>query len=207
MVNTLEVEMKLPPEHEYEKYYQLKKGDVYVEIGGYLARHGVVASKEVESSGKVILIEPSPDNIVIIEKRIVDEKLKNVILVKKAVYSVKKRMLFRVDGPTCGHSLTDGLGNECPGNVSIEVDADTLDNILTELGIEYVNLLSADCEGTEIHIVRSANKYMNESRILNVALGSYHYPDNYKVILKELEAKGFKNLRYEPENGTIYGNV
>lgn len=204
MVNTLEVEMTLPPEHDYERYYKLKPGDIYVEIGGFLARHGAIASKK---GAKVYLIEPSPDNIAIIEKRILNEDLNNIKIIKKAMWSERKRMLFRVEGPTCGHSLTDGVGNECPGLHSIEVDADTLDNIFDELGIKVVDLLSADCEGGEIHITRSANKFMNEGRILNIAIGAYHHPDNAKIVFKQLERKGFKDLKYEPENGTIYGHI
>ena len=86
------------PEHQWERYYNLKPGDVYVEAGAYLCRYGRIASRKVGSGGRVILIEPSPRNVEVIKEVIDEMNLGNVILVEKAVWSEKGTNLFRVDG-------------------------------------------------------------------------------------------------------------
>lgn len=187
------------PDHEFEKYYQLKKGDIYVEAGAFYGRQGLIAYNK--GSKKIILIEPSPVNVATIENLIKEENLDKdrIILVKKAVYSSKGKMKFYVSGPSCGHSLTDNAGE------AIEMEADTLDNILTELNINYVDLLSCDVEGTEIELVKSLERYFTEKRIKNIALSAYHHPRNHEIMIPLIHSKGFRDIIYD--NGVIYGHL
>lgn len=187
------------PDHKFEKYYNLKEGDIYLEAGAYYGRQAMIASQK--KCSKIILIEPSPVNIITIENLIGLGEIKNAILVKKAVSNEKKISRYNVSGVSCGHSL---YYTECSSDV-VNVNIDTIDNILMELGVEYIDLFACDVEGSEVDMVKGANKYFTEKKIKNVALGAYHHPSLHPQILEILKEKGYKDLNYD--NGVIYGHV
>lgn len=188
------------PDHYFEKYYKLKKGDVYLEAGAFYGRQGMIASQK--ECSKIILIEPSPINIITIQNLINLHEIKNAILINKAVSNEKKIVKFNISGPSCGHSL------HCYSNQnSIDVEMDTIDNILTELGIDYIDLFACDVEGAEVDMVIGTNKYFTEKRIKNIALGAYHHPSLHPKILEILKEKDYKDLIYDESQGVIYGHV
>lgn len=189
------------PDHEFEKYYNLKEGDVYLEAGAFYGRQAMIASKK--GCSKIILIEPSPINIATIENLIKLGEIKNAILVKKAVSNERKVVRFNVSGPSCGHSLYH-IGDNTN---AVNVEMDTIDNILTELGIEYVDLFACDVEGTEIDMVTGTDKYFTEKRIKNIALGAYHHPSFPPKILEMLTNKCYKDLIYDDHGGVVYGHI
>ena len=189
------------PEHEWERYYKLKPGDVFVEAGAFWGRYGIIAS--LKGCSKIILIEASPANIATIENVVAVDGLKNVILVKKAITSEKKKVGFVTWGNPAGNRLSHGP-DDFPGD-TVEVEGDTLDNILTDLGVDCVDLLASDCEGAEIDLVKGAEKYLKEARIRHVAIGTYHAQGNHEAVASMLGERGFKGLKYE--DGVTYGHL
>lgn len=187
------------PEHQWERYYQLKRGDTYVEIGANWGRYGMIASRK--GCDKIILIEPSPVNIATIQEIIYSGRLQNTILIKKAISNKKGRFQFCADGNPSAHRLATG---SIDADI-IYVDVDTLDNLLTELNIDKVNLLASDCEGQEVEMIKGCERYLNEKRISNVAIGAYHNPEYPSIIMSILKDKGFKGLKYE--DGVVYGHL
>jgi FkbM family methyltransferase len=184
------------PEHNYEKHYTLKEGDVFFEGGAFWGRYGLIASKKVGERGKVILVEPSPLNILTIEAMIRHKGLRNVVLVKRALWITRGRLPFCVDGNPSGHKIKHS------GEKLIEVETDTIDNILEELRLDRANLLAMDIEGAEAEVVKSINR----EKVLNVAIAAYHLGSVEEVnakIMNVLIAKGYRNVRYE--DGVVYG--
>jgi FkbM family methyltransferase len=177
----------------------LKPGDMYVEAGAYIGRHGLIASM---LGAKAVLIEPSPDNIAAIEKLIKEKNLTNVTLVKKALWSKKGIQKFCATGNPCAHKIGGG------GQDYVDVETDTLDGILNDLGIETVNLLAMDIEGAEAEVVKT----LDSKRVLNLAIGSYHLSDPVtggedvkrvkKEIIDVLDSKDYTNITYE--GGVVY---
>ena len=182
------------PEHNWEKYYTLKQGDIFVEGGAFWGRYVIIASEKVGPQGRVIAIEPSPVNIATLEKLIERRGLKNVTLVRKALWSKRGRETFCVDGNPAGHKLT-------PSGVNlIEVEVDAIDNILEELGITVVNLLAADVEGAEAEILRGAERSLTTKKIQNLAIAAYHLGSYQQVqvqIIDFLTSKGYQGIKYE----------
>ena len=182
------------PEHNWEKYYTLKEGDIFIEGGAFWGRYVKIAAQKVGAQGKVIAIEPSPHNIPTLEKLIERRELKNVTLVRKAIWSEKGREKFCVDGNPAGHKLTTS------GERFIEVEVDTIDNILEELGIKTVNLLAADVEGAEAEMLRGAERSLTTKKIQNLAIAAYHLGSYQQVqvqIIDFLTSKGYQGIKYE----------
>ncbi|GAH88791.1 unnamed protein product, partial [marine sediment metagenome] len=147
-----EDEVKGGHEHQWGRYYRLKLGDVFVEAGAYLCRYGRIASKRVGPEGRVILIEPSPPNIWWIKKVVKDMKLTNVTLLEKAVWNERTQIEFRIDGVPTGNRIVK-TGYPQTAEI-VKVEADTVDNILDDLGLDHVDLFAADVENAEIEMVQ-----------------------------------------------------
>jgi len=191
----------LPPEHDYERHYQLKPGDTYVEAGAFMGAYGLIASGKVGPGGKVILIEAAPANV----REILKLRLPNAVVVPKCVWSHSGRTLFSVHGhPLTWHKIEPGDPTLHPSDV-IEVEMDTLDNILAFMEVKKVDLLACDVEGAEVHLILGAERYLDEKRILNLCLMAYHNPNNPRVLKGLLEQHGYTWILVE--GGAVYGRV
>lgn len=197
-------------QHNWEKHYQLKEGDIFVEGGAFWGRYIRKASKQVGPTGRVITIEPSPENIKILKVLIKAENLENVTLVEKALWSEPGRDLLFTQGNSASHQLKrlPGVqtGKPLPeGDGYVEVELDTIDNILAGLGIKYVDLLSADIEGAELGMLKGCEKYLSEKRIRNIAVAVYHISDEGKrEFTSILREKGYE-VSLEDE-GIVYAH-
>ena len=174
-----------PAEHDYLKYYLLQPGDIYVEGGANVGRTAFLAQA---MGAKAVLIEPSPLNIQVIEKKIKEIDL-NFTLVKKALSKEKKVGFLVMAG-----GKADRLGES--GDKIVVVEVDTLPNILAELQISKVNLFACDIEGQEIEVVKQLDPKVE----LHLALACYHLGSQERVqteIINVLKAKGYTKLVYE----------
>jgi len=146
----------------------------------------------------VIAIEPSPYNIGVLKVLKEAELLDNVTIVEKALWSEPgKERLFVQENPA-SHQLKRlplVKTGEMPSEDAeyVEIDADTIENILNDLGLDHVDLLGADIEGAGLAMLKGCGKYLEEGRIRNIAVGVYHMPkpkiDEFMSILK---GKGYK---------------
>lgn len=198
-------------QHNWEKHYQLKEGDIFVEGGAFWGRYIRKASKQVGPTGRVITIEPSPENIKILKVLIKAENLENVTLVEKALWSEPGRDLLFTQGNSASHQLKllpgAQTGKPLPEDAGyVEVELNTIDNILTDLGIKYVDLLSADIEGAELEMLRGCVNYLSEKRIRNIAVAVYHIRvDLQDAFMGFLREKGYKDISREDE-GIVYAH-
>lgn len=198
-------------QHNWEKHYQLKEGDVFVEGGAFWGRYTWKASKKVGPTGQVIAIEPSPENIKILKVLIKATNLENVTLVEKALWNGPGRDLLFSQGNSASHQLKRLPGAQTGGPLPedanyVEVELDTIDDILTDLGIKYVDLLSADIEGAELEMLKGCVKYLSEKRIRNIAVAVYHIRvDLQAAFMGILREKGYKDISHENE-GIVYAH-
>lgn len=174
MSNYIDLVDTAAPEHNYEGHYLLKPGDVFVEAGAFWGRYGRIASKKVGPTGRVILIEASPENYCTIEALIARDGLDNVTLVKKAVWSVHGKGQIVTYGNPSGHRLAIESDRISYPSSIVDCEYDTLDGILIGLHIDHVNLLGCDIEGAEVDMVKGASTLLECGAIRNVALAAYH---------------------------------
>jgi FkbM family methyltransferase len=132
----------------------LPPGGTFVDIGANVGIFSVVASRQLHNAGKVIAIEASPEINCFLGENITANDCRNVVQVGIAVSDDgPRRVLF---WPAPGRSF--GMGAMAPqfGAQAIEVEADTIDNILVRLGVSHVDLLKIDVEGFEAAAFRGA---------------------------------------------------
>jgi FkbM family methyltransferase len=150
----------------YEKFYIPKYGDVVVDIGAYVGMFTVKTSLRVGLGGSVIAIEPAKANIRYLERN--TKSLANVTIVPVAVaaYCGDRKLSMSKASPC--HTLI-----QKPGSSTELVKADTLDNILLELGVGKVDFIKIDAEGSELEILRGARNTLKNNK-LRLAVAAYH---------------------------------
>lgn len=190
-------------ENPYEQVFRVEKDDVVIDVGAHVGFFMVKAGKAVGKNGLVVAIEPEPDNVVFLSKNAKATGFNNVVILKKAAGARKeKAKLYLRGGTGRSHSLIRQESN------FIEVEVDTLDNIISKLGLKKVNFVKIDVEGVELEVLKGADRLLNMPNV-KLAIGAYHVsPDGspeFKKILSYLKSKNVKV--WANELGYIYAKT
>ena len=136
------------------KNIRLNKG-IFIDIGANIGKYAVRFGNQLKGNGTVIAIEPEAKNFEILKRNISLNKLGNVIPIKKGCFSKKGILNFYLDDVGIGrHSLV----NKEAGKRKIDMEVDTLDNILRDLNIKMVDLIKIDVEKAEDKVLEGAKK-------------------------------------------------
>lgn len=176
----------------YERNCHLQKGDTVVDVGAAWGFNTVDFSRKVGDAGRVVAIEPYEASLVYLRKNLELNGCKNVTVVKKGVWSKKDKLKFYLN-ENAGNSSLVAAGGRVIATTEIEVD--TLDNILEELGIDRVALIKMDIEGAEIEALKGMDRILSKDGV-KLAIASYHKVGDkptYKTIIPLMEQKGFSS--------------
>jgi len=174
-------------EESYEPYMKdvvkLKHGYVFVDVGAHVGKYSFYASKQVGDSGLVIAIEPHPKNVENLRRGIKLNCLTNVKVVEKACSNYSGK----------GFLIEHEISAKCElvkKPTKIEVDVDTLDNVLKSLHVEKVDMIKIDVEGREYKVLQGAYK----------SLKRFKPPMMVEVILnnKQRVFKYLEEIEYKP---------
>ena len=141
--------------------FQPKDGRIVVDIGAHYGRYTLITAKRIGSKGKVIAIEANPKNFDMLNKNIKLNELsaKNVITLNYAASSNKSKVKLSIPAEKeSDHTIYSSIiSSRAPTQKFIEINGNTLDNLLHENGIsvEQVNWIKIDVEGAERSIKRS----------------------------------------------------
>jgi FkbM family methyltransferase len=163
----------------------LSPGSTLVDVGAHVGFYTVWACRRARL---VVAIEPNPVALAYLRLNIELNNCSNVVIVPKAVSD--KRGLVELRIPRRGWKLAPMNSSiiwDYEDAIRLQVEADTLDNILGELNIEEVDLLKVDVEGAEGLVVRGAGETLKRTRALLVEI----WPENM-WILDHLRSLGFK---------------
>jgi FkbM family methyltransferase len=190
-------------EEEIIGKFHPKEGDTVVDVGAHMGRYTIPSSKSVGTSGKVIAVEAHPYNFKMLKHNLSLNKLRNVSVLNQAVYSQKARLkLYLPDedlGFTTHHSLmANYLNSKLSKDVErsyIEVEADTLDNLLKSRGINEVNWIKIDVEGAEYEVLKGAKEILSANKHISI-LVEVHGKDTYSPTMELLRSNNF-NIEFE----------
>lgn len=175
----------------YQKRYRITKGDVIMDVGAHIGTFTVRAAAAVGPEGKIVAIEPEPDNLSLLRKNIRANKLQNVVILPKGAWSSKDRLKLFSKGSTGRYSLLHGKER----NGFTEVEVDTLDNMLRELRINKVDFIKMDIEGAEIEAYQGMKEILKDNDV-KLAIAAYHTlegrRETHSTIAHWLSSDGFK---------------
>jgi FkbM family methyltransferase len=173
---------KIWGESVYEALNDIKNPDgIIINVGAGVGHFTMHFARMVK---KVVAIEPEPRNFDLLRRNVAKNKLKNVCTVKKAAWSCKRKLkLYLSDVDEAGHSVV------WEGRKGIEVQGDTLDNILADLGLEkaVIELIKINVEGAELEVLLGAKRCL--SRTKRVVMQAH-----YRLASKKEEGKTTKEV-------------
>ncbi|HZB98771.1 MAG TPA: FkbM family methyltransferase [Nitrososphaeraceae archaeon] len=190
-------------EEEIIGIFRPKEGDIVVDIGAHMGRYTIPSAKSVGVSGKVIAVEAHPYNFGILQHNLKLNKLTNVSALNSAVYSKKANLkLYLPDedlGYTMHHSvMTNYLSTKYNNEIErkyIEVEADTLDNLLKSSAITTVNWIKIDVEGAEYEVLKGAREILSTNKPISI-LVEVHGKETYGPTIELLRSNNF-NIEFE----------
>lgn len=173
----------------YERAFRVQEGDVVIDIGASIGFFCLKAAHETGREGRVVAIEPEPRNLALLRENGHRNGFNNVVIIGKACGSHKAKVPLYVK-PGCGaHSLLPISSHR------IEVEMDTLDNLAPELALDHVDFIKIDTEGSELEILKGAEKTLHSSDV-KLAIGAYHTLHNgsfeFPEIFSWLTLRGFE---------------
>ncbi len=177
-----------------------KEGDTVIDIGAHIGRYTIPSSKKVCNTGKVVAIEADPENFELLKRNIALNKLTNVLPLNYAVFSTRTRMkLYEQSASAKYNSLM--LARAAKTKNYVEVNADTLDNILKLNEVNQVNWIKIDVEGAEFEVLKgSAETLFGEDLSLFVEIHNIEDPSHYHNIVDFLKHRNYEmtfEQRYE----------
>jgi len=184
----------------YEKKYKFKEGDIVVDAGTHIGVFTVKSSRAVGSEGKVIAIEPEPNNLSFLQRNIEANGLKNVVVVPRGLWGQKGRLKLYLSECLARHSF---WAQWAGSDESMEIEVDTLDDILRELGIKRVDFIKMNIEGAEVEALKGMEETLNND--VKLAIAAHHSVNGkptYETIQWQLKQKGFEIYTTKE---TIYG--
>lgn len=171
--------------------FRPKEGDVVVDVGTYIGRFTLIASKCVGKSGKVIGVEPNPENFEIVRRNVQMNQSTNVVLLNAAA-SNREGILRMYKGPAGGWTTIQPISDRF-----FDAPCIKLDTSLEKLGIEKVDWMKIDVEGAGLLVLEGSARILRRSEDLKLIVEIHTWTDEAKII-DLLEQYGYRARRLEP---------
>ena len=178
--------------------FQPKSEGIVVDVGAHYGRYTLIAAKRIGPKGKVIAIEADPKNFDMLNKNIKLNKLEHIITLNYAASSNKSKVKLSIPEKKSGHTIYSSIISSRASTVKfIEVNANTLDNLLHENGIsiEEVNWIKIDVEGAELEVLKGATSVLSKSKEIALLIEIHNIEDGknlYQPIMDLLNNYNFK---------------
>jgi len=151
-------------------YSLVESGSVVVQIGApkdtlYAGRaRAIYFSLFAGQDGKVVIVEPNTDSLKEYEATFSRRGMHNAILCPVASWSERKMLTLYISDSHPASSFTKGTKDydqsRLQGFRTVEMSADTIDNILAAHAIQRVDLVSITTNGAEQEILRGMRNAM-----------------------------------------------
>jgi FkbM family methyltransferase len=159
-------------------YKIIDEGSVVVQIGCpwdtvLVGRsRGMYLSLLAGRSGKVIIFEPERKSINVLQDVVKRMNTGNTTIVDKGAWSSKTRLRFLYDPKHPAANLVedvyDARRNDLQKYMVTEVEVDTVDNVLAEMGISAVDLISITTNGSEMQILEGMKKAIVNTKYIAI---------------------------------------
>ena len=189
------------------KFPHLKKGELGIQVGFDMA-YPVTSDlftmyKKVAPTGKVIGIDPDPDNHLIAQK-IINNKNYSIQLIQKGTFNKKDDASLLIGTKSSWNQL-----NSIPKDSTVDftekeikVEVDKLDNIIQEIGIDInkISHINLTINGAEYYTLLGMKKILSEAENLSLTIiagrhdesGTIEGKKDDELILSLLKTYGFE---------------
>lgn len=134
----------------------IRPGMTVVDVGGHIGTFTLMAAARVGERGKVFSFEPEKSNFASLTKNVELNHLSQATAFNNAVSDNSGHVNFYLSEDSEGHSLIKENG---PVSAVTSADVVTLD----QLPLRRVDLLKIDAEGSELAVLRGAQKLLRSN--------------------------------------------
>ncbi len=145
-------------DYEQVEGFRPSAGQVILDAGANVGIFTTMAAKRVGPSGRIVAIEPHPDNFGTLSGNVARNGLGNVRLVQAALDERSGSAELFVHERGINHSLKRRTDR------SITVELKTVDQVVAEQELERVDLVKIDTEGNVPAILRGARQTLRRHR-------------------------------------------
>jgi len=133
----------------------LKKDMTCLDIGSNIGYYVMLEKKILGDTGKIIALEPSPENFKYLTKNVQRTNSTNIELHNIAAGNVRGKLdFFMYDGESnSGHIVPDNSFKNASGKI-IQVPVTPIDILVKDLNINKLDFLRMDVEGYEFEILK-----------------------------------------------------
>lgn len=196
------------PGHQFEEIFKTRLYAPYLEdktnaqvldLGANLGVFSIYAQKY---SSKVWSLEPDPENFFAFSHTVEFNHFDKIKPIQKAIYIENGTFDFHQNDNKTMKSLhaaiDDGKTPPPP------VETITIDKLFKDEGIEHLDLVKLDIEGTEVELVSSAG-FREVAPKIDVVIGEYHQWSgrNPNQLKEALENNGFK-FEWYPHDAQLF---
>jgi FkbM family methyltransferase len=159
---------------------------VFVDVGAYMGFYTVYACRRAR---RVLAIEPNPMALAYLKANVALNNCHNAIVVPKAVSDKRGVVRLRIPRPARRGLIptTASIVWSFEEALEVDVEADTLDNIVDEAGLDTVNIVKIDVEGAEGLVVKGAERTLRKAKAILIEI----WPENTWII-SYLQALGYR---------------
>jgi len=138
---------------------QARPGTVAIDVGANVGMFTIPLAMAVGPSGRVLTIEPSPENVERLESNIELNALENVVVEPIAVGDKAGRVVLQLASDPGFHS-TGEIAESREVNETMTVRAETLDEVWLRAHAPAVSFIKIDTEGSEDAVLRGATQIL-----------------------------------------------
>jgi FkbM family methyltransferase len=186
-------------EDEIIDHFRPKEKDIVVDIGAHIGRYTIISSKRIGPNGKVVAIEADPANFEMLNRNVNLNKLTNVTSLNYAVYSNQTKLKLYLPGKQSGFTIynTIMVNRGKHQGKFIEVNGNTLDNLLEQNKINFANInwIKIDVEGAEFEVLKGAQNVLSKSNDIAILIeihNSQNGTNLYRPIIEFLNRYNFR---------------
>lgn len=147
-----------------------KTGDTVIDAGAFIGRHALAYARDVGPTGRVIAIEPHPENFRLLQRNVKQNGYANVSCVQCALSDYSGQGVLAYDRETSTSALSPGQRRTVPVRVC------TLDDLLSELQVRQVDLMKVDVEGAELSLLRGATATLGKGSRPRLIVENHNAP-------------------------------
>jgi FkbM family methyltransferase len=187
--------------HLYHRFWKARKGNVILDIGAYVGSYALMNSKRVGNSGLILCFEPCPINFNLLKKNIALNCLKNVLAFDFALSNYEGFANMHITDYPAGSFLA---GQSRARNGSIKAKVTTIDKFMRNHNFKKVDFIKIDAEGSELSILQGACQTLSKNDNMQLAVASYHYPQEALEVSMCLANYDFKTR--VSRDGIVYAS-
>lgn len=183
----------IPREQEIRPYLTLNNNETFVDVGANVGQYSLAIARDTAHLNvKIIAIEAHPGNYWALCRNIALNRFDNVVPINKAISDHTGLVPLYQSVPSDFH-IWSGIyticqmfdGKSLADNPSVQVECDTLDNVLANC---KADVLKMDIEGSEVQALNGAKKTLKHLRAAIIEI----HENSFEKVSEILQSNNFR---------------